>query len=152
MIQRIQTVYLILAVVLTFACVCLQIGTFDVAGHIVAREYNLMIVNNDAPEHQFDTLPMFTVLVVSTFLGIYSIFAYGNRIAQARFCTFNILLIVGWYILYAVYSRILLGNASWSFSPSVSAVFPFVALIFYLLARRGIIADEKLVRSADRIR
>jgi len=31
-------------------------------------------------------------------------------------------------------------------------VLPAVALIFYLMARRAILADEKLVRSLDRIR
>lgn len=152
MIQRIQTVYLILAVVFTVACLCLQIGAFETLEHIIVREYNLMIVDDNAAEHQFDTLPMFIVLVVSAFLGIYSIFVYGNRVVQARFCTFNILLIVCWYILYAVYSRILLGDVFGTFTPSVPAVFPLFAMIFYMLARRGIMADERLVRSADRIR
>ena len=39
-----------------------------------------------------------------------------------------------------------------SFRPTWVAALPLVALIGYILARRSIMADEKLVRSADRIR
>ena len=35
---------------------------------------------------------------------------------------------------------------------SVTAAFPLVAAILTLLARRGIVKDDKLVRSLDRIR
>ena len=35
---------------------------------------------------------------------------------------------------------------------SFTAALPAVSLILYILARRGIIKDEKLVRAADRIR
>ena len=34
----------------------------------------------------------------------------------------------------------------------LTASLPIIAAIFCLLARRGIIADEKLVRAADRLR
>ena len=49
----------------------------------------------------------------------------------------------------------MVGDKSWgavSFRPSWPAVFPAIALILYLMARRAILADEKLVRSMDRIR
>jgi hypothetical protein len=47
------------------------------------------------------------------------------------------------------------GNKSWGtvdFTPTWPAVFPAIALILYLMARRAILADEKLVKSMDRIR
>lgn len=157
MIQRIQTIYLLLAVVLSVACLCMQIGTFSVDGMAVAREYNLWVMHVDnAPEHHFSfaTVPLFVVLLLSAALGLYSIFAYRNRITQARFCVFNMLLVVGWYILYAVYGFVLIdagGNPVY-FAPSFPAALPAVAFVFHLLARRGIMADERLVRAADRIR
>ena len=39
-----------------------------------------------------------------------------------------------------------------TFKPAFAACLPLVTIILYLLARAGIIADEKLVRAADRIR
>ena len=78
----------------------------------------------------------------------------GNRKVQALFCLFNALLIVGWYVCYFVVGQTV-GDKSWgtvSFRPTWPAVLPAIALILYLMARRAINADEKLVRSMDRIR
>ena len=128
--------------------------TYDELAHvgiITINEYNLCLVTDDIVE--YTTWPMFAVLVPSAALGVYSIFAYGNRRAQARFCVFNALLLVGWYVLYAVCSRVCsTGNGIFEFRPTVFAAFPCVALILYMMARRAILADEALVRAADRIR
>jgi hypothetical protein len=46
-------------------------------------------------------------------------------------------------------------DKSWGtvdFVPKWPAVMPAIALIFYLMARHAILADEKLVKSMDRIR
>lgn len=156
MIQRIQTVYIALALILTVACLCMKIGAYSVEGiGTIASEYNLMVVYDAMGKYSFDTWPLLAVLMLSTVLGVYSIFAYNNRIRQARICAFNALLVVGWYVLYAVYSRLLVGNVevdTLHFTPTPTAAFPLAAAVFYLLARRGIMSDERLVRSADRIR
>jgi hypothetical protein len=65
-----------------------------------------------------------------------------------------VLLIVGWYICFFVVAQTV-DNKTWGtvdFRPSWPAVLPAIALIFYLMARHAINADEKLVRSLDRIR
>ena len=73
---------------------------------------------------------------------------------QALFCLFNMFLLIGWYVLYFVVAQ-MLGDKAWGaveFRPTWPAVLPAIAIICYYLARRGILADEKLVRSMDRIR
>ncbi len=153
MIQRIQTVYLLVAVVLTMVCLCLRIGTFTLGGAAVLNEYNLWITNA-LGARSFHTWPLFVLLILSAAIGVYSVFIYGNRIVQARFCMFNALLLAGWYILYAVFSQVLAGQAGQvlAFRPGIPAAFPAVAIVLYMMARRAILADEKLVRAADRIR
>jgi hypothetical protein len=87
-------------------------------------------------------------------LGTYTIFIYHNRKIQALFCALNALLIVGWYICFFVVAQTV-DDKSWGtvdFAPKWPAVLPAIALIFYLMARHAILADEKLVRSMDRIR
>lgn len=121
MIQRIQTLYLLLAVILTVACSCLLWGMWI---HVV-------------------------LLIISAAFGFYSIFVYNNRKIQAKFCLFNILFLVCWYILYFVLFKV---EANESERLSWYLVLPAVSLICYFLARRGIISDERLVRAADRIR
>lgn len=153
MIQRKQTLYLLVAIVLTVVCLCMQIGAFQVAGLDVARVYNLWFTDPLGHRH-FDTWPLMAILLPTAALATYTIFIYHNRRVQALFCALNSLLIVGWYICFFVVGQTV-GDKSWgaaTFRPSWPAVLPFIALVFYILARRAIQADEKLVRSMDRIR
>lgn len=57
---------------------------------------------------------------------------------------------VVWYVVYAILA--FTGFPDCSFSVCVFAAFPFVGLVGYVLARKGVLADEALVRAADRIR
>jgi len=153
MIQRKQTLYLMAAIVMTVICLCMQIGSFRVAGIEVARVYNLWFTD-PLGKHHFDTWPLMAVLLPTAALATYTIFIYHNRKVQALFCALNALLIVGWYVCFFVVSQ-MIGNKSWgtvNFRPAWPAVLPAIALILYLMARRAIKADEKLVRSMDRIR
>ena len=153
MIQRKQTLYLMAAIVMTVICLCMQIGSFRVAGIEVARVYNLWFTD-PLGKHHFDTWPLMAVLLPTAALATYTIFIYHNRKVQALFCALNALLIVGWYVCFFVVSQ-MVGDKSWgtvNFRPLWPAVFPAIALIFYLMARRAIKADEKLVRSMERIR
>ncbi len=153
MIQRIQSIYLLIAVIVSIVCLCMQIGTLTLVagGDVAGRVYNLWTVNTAMGDHVCNTWPLFVILVFSAAIGLFTIFMYRNRRVQARFCMFNSLLIVGWYILFAVLAHVLVLDGQ-SFSPSVASVLPVVSLIGYILARRSIMADERLVRAADRIR
>lgn len=152
MIQRIQTIYLLIAVVLSVVCLCMQVGALTDGDGTVTGMYNLFLAYPNGAKN-FVTWPLFVVLLLSAAIALYAIFMYANRMLQLRFCLFSMLLIVGWYILYAVYAHLLLPDSSAAaFSPSVAAVFPLVSILMLFLARRAIFADEELVRAADRIR
>ncbi|MBQ8655909.1 MAG: DUF4293 domain-containing protein [Prevotella sp.] len=164
MLQRIQTVYMLLAVVFTVACLCMQIGTFSGADQLEVREFNLWLTAQPGGVRQFTVWPLFAVLVLSASVGTCTVFLYRNRRLQARICAFNMLLILGWYILYAVFSQTLVSivpapstlhpspSTFTTFTPSLAASVPCEATILAVLARRAIIADERLVLAADRIR
>ncbi len=153
MIQRKQTLFLLAAIIMTVITLCMQIGSFQVAGIGVSRVFNLWFTDPLGQRH-FDTWPLFAILLPTAALATYTIFMYHNRKIQALFCSLNALLVVGWYVCYFVVSQMVgdktLGTVN--FTPEWPAVLPAVALVFYLLARRAINADEKLVRSMDRIR
>ena len=151
--QRKQTIFLAVAVILTVICLCTQIGSYNAAGLDVSRVYNLWFTDPLGHRH-FDVWPLFAVLLPTAALGTYTIFIFRNRKIQALFCTLNALLIVGWYICFFVVAQTV-DNKSWGtvdFRPAWPAVLPAIALIFYLMARHAILADEKLVKSMDRIR
>lgn len=153
MIQRIQTVYLLLAVVASICCLSMPVGTYAGSdGALVATAFNLWLTLEEGG-HAFAPWPLFAVLLVQAVLAAYAIFGYANRRAQARLCAFDALLVVGWYIVFAVEALAVgCGVGETRFVPSWQCALPLVSLVFTLLARRAILADERLVRAADRIR
>ena len=149
MIQRKQTLFLLVALVLTIACLCLPVATFVPQGMGVSDQmFNLWLVDGNGARH-LAVWPLFAVLLTTAPINVATIFAYKNRKLQARLCLLLMMLILGWYGIYAVFSKI---ASAGSFRVAIAAAFPLVALIFYFMARRAILADEALVRAADRIR
>lgn len=150
MIQRKQTVFLLLALVATVVCLCLPLGHFvpnGMGGDAVM--YNLWIANDGV--RSFDVAPLFAILLVSCPINIAAILTYKNRPLQSRLCLVNIFLMIVWGILCGVFSRNDLDMDA-SFHVSFATALPFVAMVLYFMAKKGIDADERLVRAADRIR
>ena len=161
MIQRIQTVYLLLVVALGIT-LC-----FEPVVQLVSPEeaetlsiYNLsasgmeLVTNEDCqPVIVLQGLWGLTVTtILIPLLALIDIFLYKRRILQARLNIFTVMLCVGYYGVLAIY--IWLGivsfDAEWHILPW--ACIPLVCLILTLMATRGILKDEALVRAADRIR
>ena len=87
-------------------------------------------------------------------MSILAIFAYKNRRRQIKICLLSGMFMILLYpiaFIYWWFAKDLLATVGY---PSLGAVliFPIVAFILNLMAIRSIRADEKLVRSADRIR
>lgn len=150
MIQRKQTIYLLLALIAVAVCLCLQIGSFEPTTMGPALQmFNLFVVSNGAPSPV--VWPLFALLVVAAPLILVTIFAYKNRKRQARLCVLNIVLCLAWVAVYAVIGWVV-GVEKMAFRPELAAALPVVAVILLVMARNGILADERLVRAADRIR
>lgn len=149
MIQRKQTIYLLLAVAALVACLCLPIGRIEPRGMGVATVwYNLGLYTDRA----FSAQPMpFVDLVVAGVLSFVAIFLYKQRKVQARLCSVGLVLCLAWYAYYA-FCALNEFQSGGTFHVSFAACLPFVAAVLLVLARKGIVADEKLVRSMDRIR
>ena len=90
-------------------------------------------------------------MLVTFPVSVLTIFKFHDRVLQARLCVVNIVLMILWYADYLAYA-FWLNPEGTTFKPAFAACLPLVTIILYLLARAGIIADEKLVRAADRIR
>ena len=152
MIQRIQTVYLMLAFALCVVCMCVSVGYFYTEeGERVGDLYNLWVHLADG-HRSLKPWALFVLLLIPSTLTFFSIFMFRRRAAQMRMCVFNMILLVGWYICYGVFAYILGGVFEAHFRPSIMAAIPFASIIFLYLAFRGIMKDEMLVRSLDRLR
>ena len=127
-----------LAIAITIACLCLPLGYFEPKGMgLNAEMFNLWIKH---PEGGVS-------MTSSVLLAIQVL----NRPRQAKLCVVNMLLLIVWYALAAFYT-LHVGYRDYSFHADLAICFPLIAIILYWMARRGVLADEKLVRAADRIR
>lgn len=150
MIQRKQTVFLFLALLATIACLCLPVGSFEPQGMGTENQLMNLWINETNGGRNFSVWALFAILLVTCPINTFAIFDYHNRKRQARFCMFSMLMIIGWYIVYGVFSQVLMPG--FTFHVEFAACLPLIAFILLWLARHSILVDEALVRAADRIR
>lgn len=150
MIQRKQTVFLFLALLATIACLCLPVGSFEPQGMGTENQLMNLWINEANGGRNFSVWALFAILLITCPINTFAIFDYHNRKRQARFCMFSMLMIIGWYIVYGVFSQVLMPG--FTFHVGFAACLPLIAFILLWLARHSILADEALVRAADRIR
>ena len=152
MIQRIQTIYLLLVVTLGIT-LCfvpvVQLVTPEEAAEL--HIWNLVAA-------QFSTAPirgLFGLLVATALipaLALIDIFLFKKRLLQARLNIFTVMMCLGYYGVLAIYiwqAKLALG-VDWHILPW--ACIPLVCMVLTLMATRRILKDEALVRAADRIR
>ena len=150
MIQRIQTLYLLLVVILgTLFCFFSPVQFLMPEG----IEYIALM--------PFDKWALATITVVIPALALVNIFLFRRRLLQARLNIVNVVLCIGYYAMLALYvayivkgyeplgDKILAGS-EWYLS--VWAAIPLVNIVLTMMATRRILKDEALVRAADRLR
>ena len=151
MLQRIQTVYLLLVAVLMGVTAVSPLAIFkDVQGNFLVLESLGVFFEG---QKAYPTWGIVSVAGFSALLSFLNIFQFKNRKKQIKLCAFNTILILFLYVTIATYlyfgQRALVLTFE---SVQYGVVLPVIALIFNVLALVKIKADEKLVRSLDRIR
>ena len=151
MIQRIQTLYLLLVTILgILLCIFppVQFLPIDLDGGL--HDLNA-----------FDKIPLAIISVCIPLLAFINIFLYKRRLLQARLNIVNVIFCLGYYALLALYVAYVvkgyeqigdttLTNAEWYLN--IWAAFPLVNIVLTMMATRRILKDEALVRAADRLR
>lgn len=152
MIQRIQSLYLLLAAALMSLTLFMPIATFVVD----SQTYVLTAFSLTCGELSQSTIWLGIILVIATALPLITIFLFKRRTLQIRLCAVEIVLLVGSLVLVALYywltSRLFEGLVIEHRQFGWAAPMPIVALVLSYLASRAIFKDEVLVRSLDRIR
>ena len=151
MIQRIQTVYLLAAIVVLIMIIVLPIATL-VNARSDSFTYLFYGIVNSEGQIALQAFPLAGLLVIMPVISLISIFLHKNRILQMRFCIYNILLMFGSIGLIWFYSFQAKNNLFTETIFSFPIILPLVAAILTYLAFRGIRKDEILVKSIDRIR
>lgn len=155
MIQRIQTLYLLGAVVLMALAFFLPLALFTTeAGTATFKAYEL--IGTDGVVEKVPSYLMFLMLV-AMWLPLYIVFLYKKRLAQIRFCVVEMVLLVGVVLMEAFYCYRLYSLFDETYEVLACSfrwppLCPLAALLLTWLAMRAIFKDEMLVRAADRIR
>ena len=143
MIQRKQTIYLLLALAALIVCLCLPIGKLTNSASLgqEVAVYNIgLYTSTGINAHPI----LFVDIVVVAALSLINIFLYNKRKLQMKICVVNIVLCLVWYAYYA-FMAISMFKGIGSFSMRFAMCLPFVAIILLVLAYKGIKADEELI-------
>ncbi len=142
MIQRIQTVWLLLA---------------GAAGVLMYRLpiWQYMAVNQTAHTKYFasENLLMFLMVAASALCALAAVFLFRNRSLQKSLALLGTLLGVG----LLVWEFFKVEEMKRQLAPvqnmwQLGALMPVAMIVFFLLAHGAIRRDEKLIRSLDRLR
>jgi len=158
MIQRIQTLYLFLAFVAVSLLFVFPLAQFFSENG--AFVFSITGLKNMVPGDPdvFSAIIFIPMLIIAAGIGIltlFTVFQYKNRPFQFKLTNFcvllSIILIFGIFFFYIpmIEKKI---NIIPDYSKAFGIYLPLVALVFLVMANRAIKRDEKLVRSADRLR
>ena len=155
MIQRKQTLYLLIAVILMVLVMSFPLGKYLVGDdEFILTVFSMSLVGSGKV---IGTIPLTILSVLALAIPLITIFLYKRRLVQIRLCFAEFVILAGlqgfvvWYLLHAK-STLAVSGEELSVVYTLPAIFPLISLFFIWLALRGIMKDEALIRSMDRIR
>jgi hypothetical protein len=155
MIQRIQSIYLLMTSVLSFPLLIGGIINFhEKAGSVLKITFKGLMRDTGIqnPELVEKLLPLTLVLILIPLISAITIFLFKKRGLQIKFASGLIILIILLILLLILYSYIALTRYSTDLSAGIIMALPALQLVLSVLAYRGIRKDDDLVKSYDRLR
>ena len=131
--QRAQTLYLAISTVLVFLLFFMP---------------KAVVISSGNPVSFTSYIPYLILLIFVTFLNVLALTTWNFRIFQMRTATLTAILTLALQIWLVVDFMATRSQATFK----VFAIFPLIALIFDIMAIRGIFADQMLVESSASLR
>lgn len=156
MIQRVQSVYLLLVTILMSLLLVFHYASVELPNNqsLLFKAGNISLISaTDEVSVYKSTLPVILMVLIAGLLSFCNIFFYNNRKLQIRLNIFNllfVLILIAFMLFYCIDARSDFEGGKLIFK--IPIVIPVLCLIFIFLAIRAIRHDEKLVSSYNRIR
>lgn len=156
MIQRIQTFYMLVIVVLSAITLFSDLGGLQnqETGELFTLSYRGLFEKDVTNDLVFSSSVwlLTALMVIIPIISLIAVFLFKRRLLQIRLLIFNLVLMAGFYGLLFIYL--------WQFGKSTETkmylemvtAFPLVNIILSVLAIRAIGKDEALIKSLNRIR
>ena len=148
-IQRIQSVYLLIAIILMVVFAFFPAFTFTfgerefVYGALEAGKVGVTHINP----------LMLTLTILIAVFALIDIFLFKNLQRQMTFCFATIIIGIAMLIAIAVEIFIIQGRVGFhNVMPHWAILLPVLAIIFLMLAHKAMSRDKKSLRDADRLR
>lgn len=155
MIQRIQSVYLLIVFVLNIFTFFFPLANFfDHSGNLYQLVFKGITLYSKTGWILFQTnYVISTFLTIILILSLICIFLYSNRSLQMKICLY---LMIGLFMISAyVFIEYEIAIYKYRFIHSylsLASLIPLISIIIIYLAFKAIKKDDNLVKSADRLR
>lgn len=154
MIQRIQSLYLLIAALLVGVFYFLPFASFVIEQDMSIYHLSIKGLIPDAIGSKpiFHAIPLVIVITIIILTSIATIAFFKRRMLQIKLSIVNIVLLVGLQGLMLYFVSVSKHQLGTHTSYSLIFIFPLLSAILTYLAIRSIVKDEALVRSMDRLR
>ena len=158
MIQRVQSIYLLLAALAGLMTFFLSYAHFYADGAKVAEYAMFGVFNVQSALLEMTgpyAFPVWVLGALSVIIPVVTIFLYKNRLLQMRIARLAYLINLG-YVVYLFFAIDAINEELFDGALRIlhhaGFYMPVIAIVFCFLGIRGIKQDEALVKSLDRIR
>lgn len=162
MIQRRQTVYMLLAAIVSALLFFMPLASFNADGNVM--RFTIFGIQNPIETISLSmtyTWPLVALAVLMTIAPLVTIFLYKKRELQVRLCRIDMLMTIVFIGLVFLYyekdlTKVIAAVEGDEYQLDVAYFFgmalPLLGLVFEILAIRGIKKDIELLKSIDRLR
>ncbi|HEY1010008.1 MAG TPA: DUF4293 domain-containing protein [Daejeonella sp.] len=155
MIQRIQSIWLFFATASIFSLFLFPyLRVLDETGF--AKDIMVTGIYQNINGQQVQTEPFLSLTIATVILGLIPfvvIFLYKDRKKQVLYSYLTVVLIIGFSFWIIQRAKGIIGNVE--LQPEnygIGLMLPSFAILFIILAIRGMKRDDRLIKSADRLR
>ncbi len=152
MIQRIQSVYLFFALIITGSLFYLDMAELANPENSYSLTYKGVITIGEASTMAMPALALYILLLLAIVITGATIFLYKKRMLQIRLCALNLGLHAGLSVMIFYFAKMAAKELQAELSFNWPLILPLISLILIFLAMRSIGKDEALIRSLNRIR
>jgi len=155
MIQRIQSIYLLLTTILSVLFLSGNIISFtDPSGTIIVMTLKGVMRMTEASDadNPGNLLPVIIMTMSIALISFLTIFLYGKRSLQIRLTIGLLILTIVMIFILAGYVVYIMSKFDAELVAGIKIIIPLLMAVCIYLAYRGIKKDDDLVRSFDRLR
>ena len=158
MIQRIQSVYLAIITILCGLVFVFPFGEITIPnGSVIMDGFSIISQDSKITAELFKPWPVTILARLAALLAPACIAQFKNRTLQMKMCRLNALFLLG--LIFSMFYLIDKAQAMFEgmqieaeIHYGIGTYLPLLAVVLNILATRAIKKDDKLVRSADRLR